>query len=141
MKWCEKCLRFAPMPRQPSAELTTIASLWLSSQWEMDILWPFLKAFRRTQLVLLVVEYFTKWVEVEALVEITISKIIFFFFFYGRTLYVDLDFHICLLLTTTPSLLIERWNNTVKGSIFSIGSPPSLILRQMDKLNSLIKYC
>jgi hypothetical protein len=47
---------------------------------EMDILGPFLKASRRTQLVLLVVEYFTKWVEVEALVKITISKIIFFFF-------------------------------------------------------------
>jgi len=47
---------------------------------EMDILGPFLKASRRTQLVLLVVEYFTKWVEVEALVKIIISKIIFFFF-------------------------------------------------------------
>jgi hypothetical protein len=107
---------------------------------EMDILGPFLKASRRTQLVLLVVEYFTKWVEVEALVKIIISKIIFFFF-YGRTSYIDLDFHACLLLTTTCSLIIERWNNSVKGLIFSIGSPPSLILGKMGKLNSLIKYC
>jgi hypothetical protein len=54
---------------------------------EMDILGPFLKASRRTQLVLLVVEYFTKWVEVEALVKITISKIIFFLFLWKNIIY------------------------------------------------------
>ena len=43
-----------------------------------DILVPFLKACERKQFILVVVKYFTKWIKVEALEEITINKVISF---------------------------------------------------------------
>jgi hypothetical protein len=43
----------------------------------MNILGPFLKAFRKRQLILVAVKNFTKWVEVKTLIEITTSKVIF----------------------------------------------------------------
>lgn len=48
----------------------------------MDILGPFTKAIGKRKFVLVVVDYFTKWVEVEALVEITTNKVLYFFFDY-----------------------------------------------------------
>jgi hypothetical protein len=44
----------------------------------MDILGPFPKETRRRQFVLVAVDYFTKWVEVEALADITANKMISF---------------------------------------------------------------
>ena len=43
-----------------------------------DILVPFFKACERKQFILVVVKYFTKWIKVEALEEITINKVITF---------------------------------------------------------------
>jgi hypothetical protein len=45
----------------------------------MDILGPFPKTTRKRQFVLVVVNYFTKWVEAEALADITTNKVISFF--------------------------------------------------------------
>jgi len=78
VKKCDECQRFAPVSRQPSAEMTTIPSPWPLCQWGMDILGPFPKETRRRQFVLVVVDYFTKWVEVEALADITANKMISF---------------------------------------------------------------
>jgi hypothetical protein len=44
----------------------------------MYILGPFSKAYGRRQFILLVVNYFTNWVETEALAEITTRKVISF---------------------------------------------------------------
>jgi hypothetical protein len=43
-----------------------------------DILVPFHKDCERKQFILVVVKYFTKWIKVEALEEITINKVISF---------------------------------------------------------------
>ena len=45
----------------------------------MDILGPFPKTTGKRQFVLVVVDYFTKWVEAEALADITTNKVISFF--------------------------------------------------------------
>jgi hypothetical protein len=44
----------------------------------MDILGPFPKATRKRQFVLVAIDYFIKWVEDEALVNITANKMISF---------------------------------------------------------------
>jgi DNA recombination-dependent growth factor C len=44
----------------------------------MDILGLFPKAFERRQVISIVVEYLKKWMEIEALTEITTSEVISF---------------------------------------------------------------
>ena len=56
VKKCDECQRFAPVSRQPSAEMTKIPSPWPFCQWGMHILGPFPKATRRRQFVLVVVD-------------------------------------------------------------------------------------
>ena len=37
VKKCDKCQRFGNVQRLPAERLTTITSLWLFAQWEIDI--------------------------------------------------------------------------------------------------------
>lgn len=59
---CDKCQRFAPITRQQQSELVTFQSPWPFAQWGLDILGPFPG---RVKFLLVAVDYFTKWVEVE----------------------------------------------------------------------------
>lgn len=56
-------------------ELHPITSLWPFSIWGIDILGSFSKAMGQRKFMLVVVDYFTKWVEVEPLATITTQNV------------------------------------------------------------------
>ena len=67
---CDKCQRFSNLIRQPSEELTPIIAPWPFVQWELDIIGPFSTAVRQLKFLVVGINYFTKWVEAEALATI-----------------------------------------------------------------------
>ena len=67
---CEQCQKHAPLIHQPVGRLNPVNSPWSFAQWGLDILGPFPRATGNRRLVLVAVDYFTKWVEAEALANI-----------------------------------------------------------------------
>ncbi|XP_024009474.1 uncharacterized protein LOC112084555 [Eutrema salsugineum] len=67
---CEKCQRHGPMINLPTKLLMTSTAPYPFMRWEMDIIGPFRRSTTQKQYVLVVTEYFTKWVEAEAYPEI-----------------------------------------------------------------------
>ena len=83
---CDKCQRFAKITHQPPEELYSFVVLWPFVQWGLDILGPFPLAKAQKKFLIVAYEYFTKWVEAEAVAAITQKE---WNFFYGKTLSVD----------------------------------------------------
>ena len=71
IKTCDKCQRFANLIQQLSKELTPMLVPWPFAQWGLDIMGPFLTAIRQLKFLVVGIDYFTKWVEAEALATIT----------------------------------------------------------------------
>ena len=71
VKKCDKCQKFARTKHYPPEKLTSIISPWLFAQWGLDIFGSFPIANAQKKLVIVACEYFTKWVEVEAVATIT----------------------------------------------------------------------
>ena len=71
VKACDKCQRFGNLIRQPTEELTPMTASWPFAQWGLDIMGPFLTAVRQLKFLVVGIDYFTKWVEAEALDTIT----------------------------------------------------------------------
>ena len=46
-------------------------ALWPFAQWGLDIMGPFLTTIRKLKSLVVGIDYFTKWVETEALATIT----------------------------------------------------------------------
>ena len=79
VKSCDKCQRFSNIIRQPTEELTPMTALWPFAQWGLDIMGPFPIAVRQLKFLVVGIDYFTKWVEAEALATITEKNIRNFF--------------------------------------------------------------
>ncbi|KFK26623.1 hypothetical protein AALP_AA8G272900 [Arabis alpina] len=62
---CEKCQRHGPMIKSPTEPLTTSAAAYPFMSWAMDIIGPFPKSHQK-RYVIVITDYFTKWVEAEA---------------------------------------------------------------------------
>ena len=75
VKTCDKFQRFSNLIRQPSEELTLMTASWPFAQWGLDIMVPFPIAVRQLKFLVVGIDYFTKWVEVEALATITEKNI------------------------------------------------------------------
>ena len=75
VKTCNKCQRFNNIIRQPTEELTSMMAPWPFVQWELDIMCSFLIVIRQLKFLVVGIDYFTKWVEVEALTTITEKNI------------------------------------------------------------------
>lgn len=60
----------APLIHQPAGCLNLVSSPWPFIQWGLDILGSFPQATGSRRFVLVVVDYFTKWAEAEALANI-----------------------------------------------------------------------
>ena len=70
VKACDKCQRFGNFIRQLIEELTPMMVPWPFAQWRLGIMGPFLMAIRQLKFLVVGIDYFTKWVEAEALATI-----------------------------------------------------------------------
>ena len=75
IKRCDKCQRFGNVQRLPVEKLTAITSPWPFSQWGIDIVDPLPQGKGQVKFLLVAIDYFTKWVETEALATITKARI------------------------------------------------------------------
>ena len=75
VKKCDKCQRFGNVQCLPAERLTTITSPWPFAQWGIDIVGPLPRGKGQVKFLLVAIDYFTKWVEAEALSTITEAKI------------------------------------------------------------------
>ena len=75
VKTCDKCQRFNNAIRQPFEELAPMTAPWPFAQWGLDIMGPFPTAVRQLKFLVVGIDYFTKWVEAEALATITEKNI------------------------------------------------------------------
>ncbi|KAL0416238.1 UNVERIFIED_CONTAM: hypothetical protein Slati_3455700 [Sesamum latifolium] len=62
---CERCQKHSSLIHQPAEPLTTMLSPCPFMQWGMDIVGPFPLAAGQRKFLLVAIDYFTKWVEVE----------------------------------------------------------------------------
>lgn len=72
---CRKCQEYAKVLNCPPEELTSITSLWPFAQWGIDLIGLLPPGKGVVKFIVVVVGYFTKWVEVEALATIMANSI------------------------------------------------------------------
>ena len=72
---CDKCRRFALISKAYPEELKSITSPWPFTVWGINQINQLPKGKVSVQYVIVVVDYFTKWVEAEPLASITPAKI------------------------------------------------------------------
>lgn len=77
-KKCDRCQRFAKIPKAPSTELTQMVSAWSFAFWGNDLIGALPTAKSNFKYAIVVVDYFTKWAEEEPLATITSKKVISF---------------------------------------------------------------
>ncbi|XP_048605619.1 uncharacterized protein LOC125583099 [Brassica napus] len=70
-KHCDQCQWHAPLSKLPPENLKSVSSPWPFRKWGMDIVRKFPMAPGQKVFLLIVTDYFSKWVEVEALSRIT----------------------------------------------------------------------
>ncbi|GJU05492.1 reverse transcriptase domain-containing protein [Tanacetum coccineum] len=72
---CQDCQVYKPVPRNPQQTLTPITSPWPFYKWGIDIVGPFLEGPRKVKILILAVDYFTKWIEAKPVATITGNQI------------------------------------------------------------------
>src|SRR3954469_11348628 len=75
----DKCQRHADMHLAPPNELKSLSSPWPFSTWGMDLLGPFPVGSYQNKYLVVAVDYFTKWIEAEALAKITSQNVLRFY--------------------------------------------------------------
>ncbi|RDY09241.1 Pol polyprotein, partial [Mucuna pruriens] len=68
---CDKCQRFAENHKAPPTHLHSVTSPWPFHKWGIDILGLFPIAPGQVKFLIVVVDYFTKWVEAEPVTTIS----------------------------------------------------------------------
>ena len=79
VKKCDKCQKHTGMHLALPHELTTLSSPSPFAWWGMDILGPFMQVTYQNKFLIVVVDYFMKWIEVEALAKIILHNILCFY--------------------------------------------------------------
>ena len=72
---CKQCQQHADWHKVPLKELRSIYSPWSFHTWGIDILGPFRLAVRQMKYLMIVIEYFTKWIEAEPVAQIITHKV------------------------------------------------------------------
>ncbi|CAL8083102.1 unnamed protein product [Prunus armeniaca] len=75
VKKCDKCQRFGSVPYVPAEPLSPIVSPWPFAQWGLDLIGPMPEGKGQVKYAVVVIDYFTKWVEAKALATITTARI------------------------------------------------------------------
>ena len=78
VKKCQIYQEHAQISHLPSEPLTSIASPWPFQQWGLDLLGPLPIGKGQCKFIVVGVDYFTKWVDVELLATITEQKVLNF---------------------------------------------------------------
>ena len=72
---CDKCQRFAHIPHQPPALLTSILIPWPFAKWGIDIIGPLPTTVGLLKYAIVAIDYFTKWVEAQPLASTTAKNV------------------------------------------------------------------
>jgi hypothetical protein len=75
---CDACQMFACISKNPPEYLHSITLPWPFAKWGVDIVGPMPRDKGNRKLVVVAVDYFTKWAEAEALAAITTENVINF---------------------------------------------------------------
>jgi len=75
VKACKKWQEFRNVNHIPTQELQGIISPWPFAKWGIDILGSFPLGRGQTKFMIVVVDYFTKWIEAKALTKITAQQV------------------------------------------------------------------
>ncbi|RDX92619.1 Pro-Pol polyprotein, partial [Mucuna pruriens] len=79
VKKCNKCQCYADRHQAPPEQLHSITLSWPFYMWGVDILGHFLLAIGQIKFLLVVVDYFTKWIEVEPIAMISVERVMHFY--------------------------------------------------------------
>jgi hypothetical protein len=74
-KKCENCQKCARDQKQPSSLTQLIQLTWPLQRWGLDLLGPLPPAHGNLRYVVVVVEYFSKWIEAKPLATITSATV------------------------------------------------------------------
>ncbi|XP_020205587.1 uncharacterized protein LOC109790774 [Cajanus cajan] len=72
---CKPCQQHGLLVHQPAEELHFITAPWPFSIWGMNILGPFPPAKGQVKFLIVAIDHFTKWIEVEAVATITANNV------------------------------------------------------------------
>ncbi|GAU30847.1 hypothetical protein TSUD_365550 [Trifolium subterraneum] len=72
---CDKCQRHANLHHAPGEPLQSVMSPWPFYMWGVDILRPFTTSQGQAKFLLVAVDYFTKWIEVEPVATISSKRV------------------------------------------------------------------
>ena len=67
---CDRCQRQAPVLRSSAQDLISISNPWPFAQWGIDIVGSFPTTPAQKKLLLVAIDYFSKWIEAEAFTSI-----------------------------------------------------------------------
>ncbi|MCI29002.1 putative protein NYNRIN-like, partial [Trifolium medium] len=75
VKSCDKCQRHTNIHHSPGELLQSVTLSWPFYKWGVDILGPFTIATTQVKFLIVAVDYFTKWIEVEAVATINAERV------------------------------------------------------------------
>jgi ribonuclease HI len=75
IKHCSKCQYFSKLDRKPTNYHSCIQAVLLFDKWGMDLLGPFPPAKGQKKFIIVAIDYFSKYVEAEALSTITDKQV------------------------------------------------------------------
>lgn len=112
MRRCRRCQEFTNVLRTPPVNLHNLSSSWPVAMWGMDILRPLPKAPRQVKFLLVVIDYFTKWIEARPLREISASEVEKFTW---KHLLCRYSLPYAIVLTMTPNSRLKPMKNSCQG--------------------------
>ncbi|GJV71483.1 reverse transcriptase domain-containing protein [Tanacetum coccineum] len=72
---CNDCQVHHPVPRNPQQPLTPITTPWPFYKWGIDIAGPFLEGPGKVNILIVAMDYFTKWIKAKAVATITGNQV------------------------------------------------------------------
>ncbi|GJV80404.1 reverse transcriptase domain-containing protein [Tanacetum coccineum] len=68
---CDSCQVYATVSKLPKNDMISVTSAWPFQKWGMKIVGPLPEASGKIKYLIIVVDYFTKWIETKAVTSIT----------------------------------------------------------------------
>jgi hypothetical protein len=79
VRTCDKCQRYSNLHHAPGEPLKSVLPPWPFYMWGVDILGPFPISSAQAKWIIVEVDYFTNWVEVEPVSGISADQVIKFY--------------------------------------------------------------